>query len=75
VRAEPGSGGSDPQTPRRVGECPPPEPPLKGFGLRRWGRHETDRLVGLWDEKIPTLIGIKYDPKHPHVAIFRLSTT
>ncbi len=37
VRAEPGSGGSDPQTPRRLGECPPPEPPLKGFGLRRLG--------------------------------------
>jgi hypothetical protein len=37
VLTEPGSGGSDPQTPRRVGECPPPvgvasalaEPPLK----------------------------------------------
>jgi hypothetical protein len=53
VLIKPGSGGSDPQTPRRLGECPPPvgeasalaEPPLKGFGLRRWSGLTADLLV------------------------------
>jgi hypothetical protein len=26
--------------------------------LRRWGRHETDRFVGLWDEEMLILIGV-----------------
>ncbi len=48
VSIEPGSGGSDPQTPRRLGECPPPNPPSKHrlFETVGWSY---GRFVGLWD--------------------------
>ncbi len=46
VGTEPGSGGSDPQTPRRWGECPPPRTPPQSIGcLRRWGGLTADLLV------------------------------